>query len=430
MATIYNNMFQGVYRKKIGFVFLVYIMALIAGRFYYNEVYDAIPQQYGTILAGDQGFYDTTALHLAQGKGYSLNGKATCAYQIGYPLFLGTVYYVFGHHYRIAIIIQIMLLSAAFLLYILLAVKINKSMFFIPAMLFIANYNFIQRAYSLMTETLALFLFMLSAFLLYCFLQYRKIYYIFFAALAYGYLILVRSAFQLYPIVLLLYAVLFLVKGNYKTFLRFFLFFFISFIITVPVLARNYKRFGLFSLSALGGYMFYQGTNTDADGIYQGSQRVDRDLHLEKYYNAQEERGDITLTRTICVVNRVLFKEGVRNIKRHPIKAAILVFKNMSRLLFYRPYAHYAFSLQKLAVSYMNMAAFVCMLTGFYRIVAGKVIFEYRLKMFALFCYSAFFYYSLVSGFFAVDPRYGLYPLLIVYLMSPVAFLMCNVTDP
>jgi len=429
MATPYSTMFQSIYRKKIGFVLLVYVIALIAGRFYYNEVYDAIPQHCGTLLAGDQGFYDTTALHIAQGKGYSLKGKATCAYQVGYPLFLGTVYYVFGHHYRIAIIIQIILLSIAFLLYILLAIKINQSMFFIPAMLFIANYNFIQRAYSLMTETLALFLFILSAFLLYCFLQHRKMYYIFFAALAYGYLILVRSAFQLYPIVLLLYAVLFLVKGNYKTFLKFFLFFSLTFIITLPVLARNYKRFGLFSLSALGGYMFYQGTNTDYDGVYQGSQRVDRDLHLEKYYSASEERGDITVSKAICAVNRVLFKEGVRNIKRHPVKATILVFKNMSRLLFYRPFERYALSLQKVTISYMNMIAFVCMLAGFYCIVAGKVVFEHRLKVFTLFCYSAFFYYSLVSGFFAVDPRYGLYPLLIVYLMSPVAFLMFRAPD-
>ncbi|MDP2923258.1 MAG: hypothetical protein Q8O30_06020 [Candidatus Omnitrophota bacterium] len=410
--------------KTAYYLFIVFFISLTVGRFYYNEVYDGTPKNHGTTLEGDQGFYDITALSVSKGEGYAFEGKPTSAYQIGYPLFLGAIYYIFGHNYRIAIIIQVILLSIAFILYTLLAIKINKFLFFFPLVLFVSNYTFIQFAYALMTETLALFLLILSMFLLYCFLQHKKTYYVFLLGLVYGFLILVRSVFQIYPLLLLLFAIYFIVKGNYRIYLKFFIFFLVSLIITFPILLRNYKKFGFFSLNASGGHMFYLGTNPKYDGIYQGWGQVEKDLNMQKYYgNQRQDLGLLAMTDRISVVDRILFQEGFNNIKKHPVRTVVIICKNISRLLFYAPYKDKKLSLQRLILSFINMLSVVSMLIGFWLVISGRIMLEPNLKKFLFFCYSAIFYYIAVSSFFAVTPRFGIYPLVLIYLLSPIALL-------
>jgi hypothetical protein len=411
------------YRKSIIFLSIIYLILLIVGRFYYGEVYNNIPKNNGSGFKGDQNFYDTTAINISKGKGYSYDGdKPTSNYQVGYPLFLGSIYYIFGHNYRIVITIQIFLTFFVFILYAILAMKINKSLFFISAILFISNYFFIQRAYSLMTETLALFLFTMSLFLFYYFLQQRRIHFIYLLGVVYGCLILVRPIFQLYPLWMLTFSIIFIFKKKYKTFLKFFLFFSLSLIIILPVLVRNHKKFGFFSLSSLGGMMFYVGTSPDYyNGVFPSWGKMEEDLNLQKYYgNKKQNFGDLETIGKISLVNKVFIKGGLNNIKKHPLRAIFNICKSTGRLIFFISHKDHKLSLQRLILSAINMISFASMLISLYYMIIKRIVFESSLRQFLIFCYSLFFYYILISSFFPVDPRYGIYPTVLIYLLSPI----------
>ncbi|MBC7343708.1 MAG: glycosyltransferase family 39 protein, partial [Clostridia bacterium] len=55
-----------------------------------------------TYPISDFGWYHERALGLIHGQGYSVNGKPTAYWPIGYPLFLAGLYKLFGPHYYVA----------------------------------------------------------------------------------------------------------------------------------------------------------------------------------------------------------------------------------------------------------------------------------------------------------------------------------------
>ena len=407
------------YKKYIIIFYILYLALLILGLFHYDEVFHSTPTVSGSPLTGDQNFYDRTGFSISKGEGYSLDGNPTCFYQIGYPLFLGLIYSVFGHNYKVVIIIQIILLFSTFVLFSIISTKINKSLFFVPLILFIINYIIHPYAYKLLTEVLALSLLMLCVFLLYNFFQSNKNYLLIFIGLIYGYLTLVRPIFQIYPFLLLVFSILLIVKGNYKTFLRYLIFFLSFFVVISPMMYRNYKKFKLLKLGSAGGYMFYQGTNPDYDGVYQGWKRVESDLNLQKYYgNRSTNIGSISADK-IAEIDDILFSEGLKNIKKYPFKVASIVCKNASRLLFFFPYKGHKLSIQRSILSFVNIISFISMLIGLYFVISNKMNFRREVKIFLYFCYSILFYYIIISSFFATSPRYGIYPLVIIYLLVP-----------
>lgn len=393
-------------------IFVLFLISLIAGRFYYGEVYERTAPKSGSVLEGDQRFYDVTALSISSGRGYSLEGKPTCAYQIGYPVFLGVIYYFFGHNYQAVIMIQIALLLTTFILFGFLAVKINKSLFFIPLLLFVMNYNIVQFAYFLLTETLALFLFVLSAFLFYCFLTRNKKHYLFLLGVVYGCLVLVRPIWQLYPLFMLCFGVFFLTKKNSKTFLNIFGFFLISLIVIIPVFLRNYDKCKSFTLGTFGGYNFFCGTNPNYDGDCPDWKLVAKELSLQTYYEGQavEPQNE-----------QLLFKKAIENIKKHPVKEVYLFCRNSSRLFFDWKKDH-RISFQRTVLGIVNIVSVIFMLAGLWFVVSGRIKLERNIKSFVLVCYSAFFYYSIMSGFFHAEFRYGVYPVVISYLLSVLLF--------
>ncbi|MEW6772090.1 MAG: hypothetical protein AB1330_11985, partial [Bacillota bacterium] len=65
-----------------------------------------------TYPISDFAWYHERAVGLIQGEGYSVDGRPTAYWPIGYPLFLAVVYKVFGPHFYVAKAFNIMMSSA------------------------------------------------------------------------------------------------------------------------------------------------------------------------------------------------------------------------------------------------------------------------------------------------------------------------------
>lgn len=65
-----------------------------------------------TYPISDFAWYHERAVGLIQGEGYSVHGRPTAYWPIGYPLFLAAVYKVFGPHFYAAKVFNIMMSSA------------------------------------------------------------------------------------------------------------------------------------------------------------------------------------------------------------------------------------------------------------------------------------------------------------------------------
>jgi len=51
---------------------------------------------------GDSVWYEQAGYNIAEGEGYTIAGKPTAFWPAGYPIFLGVVYFIFGHSLFVA----------------------------------------------------------------------------------------------------------------------------------------------------------------------------------------------------------------------------------------------------------------------------------------------------------------------------------------
>jgi 4-amino-4-deoxy-L-arabinose transferase-like glycosyltransferase len=260
-----------------------------------------------------------------------------------------------------------------------------------------------------MSEALAVFLFAASIFLLYLFLKTGKRYIIFLLGLGYGYLTLVRPVFELYPLLLLLVSFYFLKNRNYKNFANFWIFFISFLLVIAPYSYRNYRKFGSVKLSAAGTLALYWGL-------------THKPIDLSQFNNGNPiNYGALASSDKIKSIDKALFKDTLDSIKKHPFKTSLNYLKNIERLLFYSPFnKEEPLSLQRKILSLLNILSFIAMFSGLCFIIIKRVGVERVSGSILFFCYSMLFYYVFISGFLVTNPRYGLYPVFLIYLLSPV----------
>jgi hypothetical protein len=406
--------------KKILLVcYAVYMVMLVGGLFYYNTTLKAVPRDVGSPLHGDQNFYDRAAVSLANDQGYTIDGKITSSYQIGYPLFLGFIYKLFGHSFKSVIIIQLFFLMTAYILYSVISLKLHKSWFFVPMLFFMFNYLILQYSYVLMTEILTLFFTILALYLLYKILEAPGYPLIAVLGVVYGLMTLLRPIYQLFPFFILPAALIFAFRKRF-VFLKRFAVFFVAFVIMItPVMVRNYRTFGTFKLGTFGGFMFYQGTNPAFDGEFQGWESVVEDLGLEEFKHVAI--GALPPEK-IVEVDDLLFKKGFENVKKHPFKVMSIMFKNVSRQLFAFPMSGKNYSMQKMLLIVLNLGAVFLMVMGVIRLIRRRFEMDGVRLIFLIFCFGFVLYYLGISSLFAVHFRYGIYPVVIIYLLAPLVF--------
>jgi len=212
-------------------------------------------------LQGDELFYKTSGYNLSRGLGYTFDGITPHGiYQIGYPLFLGGLFTIFGSNLAVVIIIQCILGAANLILFLwILDLTVHSNLAkYISVFLYFTHHVIFYFTSILVPETLGIYFFLLFIVFGIKYFYSSKKRWILLASISCGCLILVRNKFQLLPLFLL---VISSIAARRKFFKEALLIFLVSFIMISPVLIRNKIIFGQYKLSFHGGEFFFRGMN-------------------------------------------------------------------------------------------------------------------------------------------------------------------------
>jgi 4-amino-4-deoxy-L-arabinose transferase-like glycosyltransferase len=219
-----------------------------------------------TQLYADWKWYDDMAYNMSQVWRYEDNGFPTAYWPIGYPLFLAVIYWMFGHNYFAAELINLMLSLGICLFGYLVAKRLTRPpiarltlviMALFPSQIFFTNV--------FASEILFTFLLILITHLLLKTEHGSPIYIPLVLGLLLGCLMLVKAVALLLPMVI----IFFFVKSKRKPGLIFrdtIIMVAIAFLTLFPWLMRNKKTFGVFTLATSGGINLYIGNNPNSTG--------------------------------------------------------------------------------------------------------------------------------------------------------------------
>jgi len=210
----------------------------------------------------DDAVYDDMGVLIASGK-FSEIGLAFAS---GYPIFLGAIYYCFGHNIiYIQIIQSVLSVASCWMCYLITRKLENKIVAIIAIVLMAFNPTFIRYSQLIFGETLFIFTLLLVFYLLF---REREIPSFFRQAsigLLLGYASLIRTYFLFFPIIVGLW----LVYTNSKKLSA------IKQAVVVlvftgaallPILYLNYQTYDRLVLTTGSGINLWVGNNPDADG--------------------------------------------------------------------------------------------------------------------------------------------------------------------
>lgn len=225
--------------------------------------------------AVDAAAYDHIAWNLVSGNGYKEYAELSYSDDLaiirvgpGYEFFLAGIYFLFGHHYEAAWIINALLHALSALLVFLTAREIfketNGSFIGVVAALFIAlSPDLITMSGMLMTETLGVFLIALSVYLFWRYVNSvaKPVWLLSIVALAFGFAVMVRTPAAL----LFLPFAYYLIREKQR---RYFLIFTaILILLFMPWISRNYSVHHVFIPTNLAfGYDLLAGNHPGATG--------------------------------------------------------------------------------------------------------------------------------------------------------------------
>jgi 4-amino-4-deoxy-L-arabinose transferase-like glycosyltransferase len=425
--------------RLLSWTVVLYAFLLIGNAFIDNSLWNNEPKDVGSMQIGDKNHYDRTGFSISQGKGYALDGVKVCYYQVGYPLFLAGVYKVFGHSFKIVLIIQIILAITSLILFTRLAFWLYARFALIPVIFFFLNYMIIQFSSQLLSETLAIFLFLLSHYLFFRYLITRKRSYIIAIGVTFGFLILTRSVFQLFIVLLFLSSFVILIYNrSKKTFIDITIVVIVSLMMILPWFIRNYQNFRLFSLSSAGGYALNRGVDVN------NNVRIGEILKPLKKYIPPGKQGNVDLKELgdlqvlypelVARMDSIFINNSLQSIKQNPISTVNKQFSNISRLLFFEPFSTLilssSLSIQRSILSFMNVFCCLLLLGGLlsFKKIKSSILCKEDSEKFSFILLSLLLliYYLFVHSFFASgDARFGFYPLIQIYLLSAFWLIPC-----
>lgn len=314
----------------------------------------------GNYYFPDSNQYMIYARNLVSGLGYNtLPDTAWFALRTpGYSLLIALVYKVFGagnFSNFLVVLIQAVLSSLTCVYIFLIGNKIAGRAVGYLSGLFYAVYPFsvFYSAY-ILSETLAIFLFVICVWFLINITERRGYVYAVLAGLSFGYLHLVKTS--VFPLILALGILLIVadlkrIGGNV---LRFVVMFVAVMAIVAPWAIRNYTVFGKFiSSSTMGGFVLYSGNNpknVTGGGIYPDDLDYPADiktkyaeqLKLSSEYFLSENKDRTSLRKIAEIeleIDNMYKQKAVDFIKKNPGRFISFGFKKFGRLWRVTPYA-------------------------------------------------------------------------------------------
>lgn len=332
---------------KILFGIVIIALFLRLSAVFNQKEADRIPKR-------DAAGYDEMAANLASGKGLTqlIDGslKPVIYRTPGYPLFLAGIYYISGHNYMTAKIVQAVL-GALFCIIVFFIANLihDDAMTGLTASLcaalykpFISGFYFYGGPASLYSEYFCMFIIGLAILALLFFIKKGGAKTGMLAGLFMGLAVLTRSEFAVFPVILIIY--LFCVsKLSIKALLKkYFIVYFFMVLAIIPWTARNYIVFKEFiPLSTNGGISFWGGNNSLANGgesdpawsWKDGTTKKDKEYFRKgmEYLKNNPKRIPALFTRKI-LVHWAPFAEGFRLF--NSFYAFILLFGGIGILFF------------------------------------------------------------------------------------------------
>lgn len=218
----------------------------------------------------DAGWYLARAMGIASGEGYSEGGYPTAYWPVGYPGFLGVLFYLFGHDPFVGKIANLLMTAATFFLQLELARRIFRSEATarLGVLLLTIYPNNIAYTASILTEVYVTFLLLLGVYL---YIARRGWTWILVTGVVFGLATLTKPQIVFLPGLLVLFRVLGREeKDNLREHLiKGFAIYVVVAAVLVPWAVRNSQVFGeVVFISTNGGATLLTGNNPSADGGY------------------------------------------------------------------------------------------------------------------------------------------------------------------
>ena len=307
----------------------------------------------------DADAYDAIATNLVNGNGYVENAELPVVEDSaigrvgpGYQFFLFIIYKIFGHHFEIVWIIQALLHTFSAGLLFLISRKIfsegGQWIGIAAAALYVFFIDVLQMSAMIMTESLFLFLSVLSIYFFVNFFQNATTKNSIYLGLSIALCILTR------PTALLLLGVFVVFAISKRYFLQAVILVACFVAVVGPWTLRNYLVFDRFIMTtAAGGYDIWVGNNLEANGELDPSPQIT--AYLEKYgVESADEEG-------IKKVKEFALNHPVQFIKLQLIKTSIY-------FSFARPSAfwfHLSGASKMLTIVASSLFSFIVFIFGF-----------------------------------------------------------------
>lgn len=185
----------------------------------------------------------------------------------GYPLFVALLYSMSSSSVQFVLLVQIFVsLASIFLIYKIAVLFLQPKISLLSAFLFAFDTTQATYTVSLLTETLFVFLFLLSVYCFCNYLKYNNILSLCISALILGLATLVRPILIFFPVVVV---PIILIERDMKTthkLIRILCFVLIFFLTVSPWLLHNYSKYGEAKLSSISGLnlLYYNAAYTEA----------------------------------------------------------------------------------------------------------------------------------------------------------------------
>ncbi len=271
-----------------------------------------------SIPVSDFAWYHQRGQDMAMGKGYSVDGVPTAYWPVGYPAFLGLIYWVLGLSLLYVKLANVLLYVGI----LCLSYSISKQLFSSEltgrmTLLLLAFYpNHVAYSSLVSPETLFLFLLLLGTALI--MQSERRLPMATASGVVFGLACLVKPQAIFIPLILILTLHSQMRRDSARRFLAIFLTVHAALGATIlPWIARNYSVFGSFVfISNNGGTTLLIGNNPDANGTYiHFDEKLASLLELEPDDN---EREVDVKARNYAL--RYILEHPVKTIRLWPVK--------------------------------------------------------------------------------------------------------------
>ncbi|MEO8992696.1 MAG: glycosyltransferase family 39 protein [Nitrosospira sp.] len=356
-------------------------------------------------MDSDASWYLGRAVSIANGKGYSEDGNPTAYWPVGYPGFLGVLFYLFGQDQLVGQLANLLMAAGIFFLQLELTRRIfrNELAARFGILLLTIYPNHIAYTSFILTEVYFTFLLLLGVYL---YISRRDWLWIFLSGLVFGLATLTKPQILFLPGLLVLFRVFsreekhslneHLVKG--------FVIYLVIIAVLTPWAIRNSQVFGeVVLISTNGGATLLTGNNPSANGGY-----VENDaLVAQRNFSVSDQVAADRRARKLAI--EWIKENPARFVELIPLKIWSLWAKDGEAEWAYEAgYAHYQQNRYFFrSLRWANQVFYGFLLIG--AIVAFVSIVRNRHNLarpWVFFGYCLVFYLTIISIVFSGQPRF------------------------